>query len=96
MPNINPQHKRILPASLRRTQNPDSNNIVEPIVIPIPSLEHNAKLQTTCRLRGPGSLQQDVRAVVRAEVVAGVGAEDAGLGVGYSLGRDVSCCCYCH
>jgi hypothetical protein len=95
MPNINPQHKRILPTPLRGTQNPHGNNIVEPIVVPIASLEHNAKLQAACRLRGPGSLQQDVRAVVRAEVVAGVGAEDAGLGVGYSLGRDVSCCCYC-
>jgi hypothetical protein len=95
MPNINPQHKRILPTPLRRTQNPHGNNIVEPIVVPITGLEHDAKLQTACRLRGPGSLQQDVRAVVRAEVVPGVRAEDAGLGVGYSLGRDVSCCCYC-
>jgi hypothetical protein len=79
MPNINPQHKRILPTSLRRTQNAHSNNIVEPVVVPITRLKHNAKLQTTCRLRGSRSLQQNVRPVVRAEVVASVGTEDAGL-----------------
>lgn len=82
MPNVDPQHKRILTASLRRTQNPHSHNIVEPIVVPIASLEHNAKLQAACRLRRPRGLQQNVRPVVRSEVVAGVGAEDACLGVG--------------
>ena len=81
MPNINPQHKRVLTTSLRRTQNTHSHNIVEPIVVPIASLEHDAKLQAARRLRRPRSLQQNVRAVVRAEVVASVGAEDACLGV---------------
>ena len=81
MPNINPQHKRVLTTSLRRTQNTHSHNIVEPIVVPIASLEHNAKLQAARRLRRPRSLQQNVGAVVRAEVVASVGAEDACLGV---------------
>jgi hypothetical protein len=81
MPNINPQHKRILTTSLRRAQNSHSHNIVEPIVVFIASLKHDAKLQAARRLRGPRSLQQDVRPVVRAEVVASVGAEDACLGV---------------
>jgi hypothetical protein len=81
VPNINPQHKRILAASLRRTQNSHSHNIVEPIVVFVASLEYNAELQAARRLRGPRSLQQDVRPVVRAEVVASVGAEDACLGV---------------
>jgi hypothetical protein len=84
MPNIDPQHKRILPTPLRRTQYSHSHNVVEPIVISIPSLEHNAKLQTARRLRWSRSLQQNIRAVVRAEVVAGVGAEDACLGIGDS------------
>ena len=81
MPNINPQHERILTTSLRRTQNSHSDNIVEPVVVSIASLEHNAKLQAARRLRRPRSLQQNVGAVVRAEVVASVGAEDACLGV---------------
>jgi hypothetical protein len=41
-------------------------------------------LQAARWLRGPGSLQQDVRPVVRAKVVPGVGAEDACLRVRYS------------
>jgi hypothetical protein len=84
MPNINPQHKCILPTSLGRTQNAHSHNIVEPIVVPITRLKHNAKLQTTRGLCRPRSLQQNVRPVVRAEVVSSVGAEDACLGVGDS------------
>lgn len=84
MPNIDLQHKSILTASLSRRQNSNSHNVVEPVVVPIAGLEHNAELQAARWLRGPGSLQQDVRPVVRAKVVPGVGAEDACLRVRYS------------
>lgn len=83
MPNIDLQHKRILTTSLSRRQNSHSNNIVEPVVVPVAGLEHNAELQAARGLRGPRSLQQDVGPIVRAKVVPSVGAEDACLGVRY-------------
>lgn len=83
MPNINPQPKRaLLHLALHITQNPNSYNIVQPIVVRIARLEDNPQLQTALRLRGTGSLHEDVGAVVSAQVVARVGAEDARLRIG--------------
>ena len=92
MPNINPQPKRPL---LRRlpldiTQNAHGHHIVQPVVVRIARLEHHAQLQAALRLRGPRRLHEDVGAVVGAEVVARVGAEDARLRVGQApVGAEV-------
>lgn len=84
MPNINPQQEAILPSTFHIAQQPNSHNIVEPVIVLVTRLEHYTKLQPASRLRGSRSLQQDVGAVVRAEVVSSVGAEDAGLRVCHS------------
>jgi hypothetical protein len=81
MPNINLQPKAILPSSLHITQQPNSHNIVQPVVVLISRLKQNSQLQTALRLRRPRSLQQNIRAVVRTEIVPRIGAEDARLRV---------------
>jgi hypothetical protein len=97
MPNINPQQKTIVPpSSLDITQQPHSNNIVQPIIVLVARLKQHSQLQPTTGLCRAGRLQQDIRAVVRAEIVASVGAEDARLRVCYApVGAEVedfACC----
>ena len=79
MPDVDLQQKAILPSSLNITQQPHSHNIIQPVIILIARLKHNSQLQPTLRLRGPRSLQQNIRAVVRAQIVPRVGAEDTRL-----------------
>ena len=80
MPNINLQKIALPRLPLPdATQQPHGDHIVQPIVILIARLKQHPQLQPAARLRGPGRLQQDVRAVVRAEIVPGVRAEDARL-----------------
>ena len=80
MPNINPQHKRLpLHSTLNITQQTHSNNIVQPVIVLVASLKHNSQLQTTARLRRPRRLQQDIRTIMRAEIVSSVSAEDSTL-----------------
>jgi hypothetical protein len=81
MPNINPQQKTPLPSPLHIPQQPYRYHIIQPIILLIPSLKHNPQLQPTLRLRRPRSPQQNVRAVVRAQIVPRVSAENAGLRV---------------
>lgn len=94
MPNINPQEKALplLPRTLvlHATQLSHSNHIVQPVVILIARLEQHTQLQAAFRLRRARRLQQDVRAVVRAEIVPSICAEDAGLRVGETpIGSEV-------
>lgn len=83
MPNINLQKVALprLPLTLlaHTTQQPHGDHIVQPVVIPIARLKQHPQLQPAARLRGPGRLQQDVRAVVRAEIVPCVRAENPRL-----------------
>jgi len=79
MPNVNPQHKTILPSSFYITQQAYSNNIVQPIIILVTRLKHHSQLQSASRLRRPGRLKEDIRAIVRAEIVARVGAKNTSL-----------------
>lgn len=85
MPNINPQEKTLpllpLPLVLHTTQQPHSNHIIQPIIILIPRLKQHPQLQSAFRLRGSRGLQQDIRAVVRAEIIPSVRAENARLRV---------------
>lgn len=81
MPNVNPQQKGILPSSLDIAQQPDGNNIVQPVIVLVARLKHSPQLQSASGLSGSRSLQQDIRSVVGAEVVSCVSAEDAGLRV---------------
>lgn len=86
MPNINPQEKAVprLPLTLvlHATQQSHSDHVVQPVVVLIACLKQHPQLQPAFRLRRPRRLQQDIRPIVRAEIVARVCAKDAGLGVG--------------
>jgi hypothetical protein len=86
MPNINPQQKAlpIFPRTLvlHATQLSHSNHIVQPVVVLVARLEQHSQLQSASRLRRARRLQQNIRAVMRAEVVPSVCAEDAGLRIG--------------
>lgn len=88
MPNVNLQPKCIIitliiiSAALNITQQPHSNNVVEPIVFPIAGLKQYSQLQPTTRLRGPRSLDENIRAVVRVQIVPCVCAEDTCCWVG--------------
>ena len=81
MPHINPQQKpRIVRRHIR--QHAQRNHIIQPVIPLIARLENCSQVQISIRLRGAACLEENVRAVVRLEVVAGVCAEDAGLDVG--------------
>ena len=83
MPNIDPQKIALplfpLALILHAAQQPHRNNVVQPVVVLVARLEQHPQLQPACGLRGPRRLQQDVGAVVRAEIVPRVRAEDARL-----------------
>lgn len=83
MPNVNLQEITLsrLPLTLvlHAAQQSYGDHVVQPVVVLIARLEQHSQLQTTSRLRRPRGLQQDVRAVVRAEIVPRVRAEDARL-----------------
>lgn len=80
MPNINPQPKRpllhLLPP-INITQHPHSNNLIQPVQLPNADLKKSPQLQPTTRLRGPARANENVRPVVRPQIIPRVGAEDA-------------------
>ena len=83
MPNVNLQEITLsrLPLTfvLHAAQQSYGDHVVQPVVVLIARLEQYPQLQSTLRLRRPRGLQQDVRAVVCAEIVPRVRAEDARL-----------------
>lgn len=81
MPDINPQQVTILLTTLDTPQQPHCHQVVKPIILPVARLEYNSQLQPALRLRRPRSLQENIRSIVRAEVVASIGIEDTCLRV---------------
>ena len=83
MPNINPQEKAVprLPLTLvlHAAQQSHSDHIVQPVVVLIARFKQHSQLQPAFRLRRPRRLQQDIRAVVSAEIIPRVCAKDTGL-----------------
>lgn len=79
MPNINLQNIAILPSTLSSVQKTHTHDIVKPVVILVTRLKQDPKLQAAFRLPRARGLQEDIRAVVRAQVVSCVSAEDTGL-----------------
>lgn len=83
MPNVNPQEKAVprLPVILvlHAAQQPHGNNIIQPVVVLVARLKQHPQLQPAFRLRRTRRLQEDIRAVVSAEIIPRVCAKDTGL-----------------
>lgn len=58
-----------------------TDDVVQPVVLLIPCLEHQPQMQIPIRLLRAGRLDEDVGTVVRLQVVPRVGGEEARLGV---------------
>lgn len=83
MPNIDPQEKAVprLPLTLvlHAAQQSHGDHVVQPVVVLVARLEQHPQLQSALRLRRPRRLQEDIRAVVSAEIIPRVCTKDPRL-----------------
>lgn len=72
-----PPQTTIKPSETRNgSERKHTDDVIQPVIILIPRLKHNPQMQVPIPLRRPTGLEEDIRPVVRDDVIPRVRAED--------------------